>query len=809
MARQLRFAFRQLRKTPGFTAIVLLTLGLCIGANTAIYSVLDAVLLRPAPYPEIDRLALVETVVRDNGAEYVSDRLTGSLFEAVREGAPGLDCAAFSPAVTGANFAAGGRVEFVPQQRVSAAYFRVLGVQPQYGREFSRADDAPHSAPVAVVSDAFWRRELRGDRNAIGAPILLKGEPYTVIGIMPASFRAAAPVDVWTPLKPSRTGEGDGSNYGVIARLRPEVSWAEAGGQLQALSRGLMATPQFARSNFEERIVPYQTGMTHDVRRELWITWGAVLVVLLIGCVNIAALLLVRSGSRAREIATRMALGGTRAQIVRQLLLESLLLALGGCVAGFAVGAFSLEWLKRLGAEDFALWHPIQMDARVMVAMLGIGILTSLLFGLVPALQTSRLDIRSVLVEGRGISGSRSNWGRQLLVTSEIALSLVLLVGAGLLARTVSYLYGLKPGFDAHNVMIAQVSLQDARYTTAASVEHLFETSLDRLRRTPGVRSAAAALSLPYERPLNIGFRVIDGNMVDRRPIEMAYVTADYFETLRIPVYRGRAIEARDTAASGPVAVVSQAFARKFLGGANTAIGRHIDIVGPPRTVIGVVGDVQQDSNLDRSGGPLSLQPMVYVPASQVSSGFLGVVHTWFAPKWVVRTDGRMSAARLRGIVQAAMSASDAQLPVSRVQTIEELREHTTGTERYLAALFSIFAALAVVLAALGLYGLISNSVAQRRHELGVRMALGATAEQTIASVVRPAVVMAGVGVVAGIAMSLGAGRLLAHHLWGVKAADPLTFVTTSAILLGVALLASVAPALRILALDPARTLRQ
>lgn len=809
--RAIRIAVRQLRKTPGLTAIVLLTLGLCIGANTAVYSVLDAVLLRPAPYPDISRLALVTTAVHGSSAEFIQNRLTGALFQAVRDGAPGLDCAAMNGGTGGANFASGGHAEFVQQQRVSAGFFRVLGVLPQYGREFTRVEDVPNGPPAAILSDEFWHRQFHADPGVLGRAILLRGEPFTVVGIMPRGFRSSAPVDVWTPLQPTRTGEGGGSNYLVIARLRPGVSWAEASGQLQALSRSLMDIPEFTNfyKSFEERLMPYQAAMTSDVRSELWLTWGAVLVVLVIGCVNIAGLLLARSGARSREIATRMALGGTRWKVVRQLLIESLLLALGGCIVGFAVGAYSLEWLKELGAKNFALWHPIELDGRVMAAMLGVGVLTSLLFGLFPALQTSRLDIRSVLVEGgRGIAGTRNQWARQALIAGEVALSLVLLVSAGLLVRTLDYLHGLNPGFDPKNVLTAQVSLQDARYTTSESVDRLFRTSLDRLRRARGVEAAGVALSVPYEAPLNIGFRVLGSSMHGRLPIEMAYVTPGYFDTLRIPLLRGRGIEARDAAEAAPVALVSAAFARRYLGGVDSAIGHQIDIVGPPRSIVGVVGDVQQSSNLDRSMGPLGANPMVYIPAAQTTGSFLSLVHRWFSPKWVVRMSGGANPGRMQSLMQSAVAAADPQLPVSHVQSIEDIEAHSTGDERYLAALFTIFAVLAVVLAALGLYGLISNTIAQRMHELGVRIALGATAQQTIAAVVRPAVTLATVGIAVGCGLSLAAGRLLEHHLFGVRAGDPATFAATALLLLAIAAAASLAPAVRLLRLDPARTLR-
>ena len=469
------------------------------------------------------------------------------------------------------------------------------------GREFSRAEDTAGGPAVAVLSYEFWQRVLGGDTSALGRAIALRGEPYTVVGIMPRGFRTSLPVDVWTPLRPSRTGEGSGQNYGVIARVKPGFSWAAAADELKALSPGIAEQAHVSRdTTIEQRMVPFQSGSTTGMRSELLLTWAAVLMVLLIGCVNIAGLLLARAGARGREIATRMALGGSRAAIVRQLLMESLLLALGGGAVGVGIGAFAIDWLKGLGAKDFELWHPIELDARVLVAMLGIAALTSLFFGLAPALQTTRLDIRSVLMEaGRRRARRPAPLVGNALVAAEVALSLVLLVGAGLMLRTLSYLDGLNPGFDTRNVIGAEVSLQDARYKTSAAVNRLYTGSLERIRHIPGVQSAAVALTLPYERPLNDGFRILDGDDRSMHGTEAVYVTPGYFETMRIPVLRGREFLDSDTPASAPVVVVSASFAAKYFHG-KEALGHHLS----SGEIVGVVGDVQQHTGLYPNHGP-------------------------------------------------------------------------------------------------------------------------------------------------------------------------------------------------------------
>jgi predicted permease len=803
---EVRYAVRQLRKHPGVTVTILATLALCIGVNTAIFSVLDATLFRSMPYPEPDRLASLVTVSLGSASAEVDDSQTGALYESVRDHAAGLECAAYAMP-SGANLTAEGHPEYIQQHRVSAGFFRVLGVAPRIGREFTREEDVPDGPALALLSYEMWQRVFHGDARVLGKAIDLKGEPYTVIGVMPQGFRTIAAVDVWTPLRPNRDGEGSGDNYGVIARLRPGVTWGAASAELRALSTVLREDPKFPREikDFEERIVPLQKSLTQGSRSQLYVTWAAVLMVLVIGCVNIAGLLLAGSGSRAREIATRMALGASRGAIVRALFVESLLLAIGGGVAGIGVGGFALDWFKQLGADRNELWRTIDLDGRVLAVMLAMSVLTSLLFGLAPAFHTTRLDIRSVLAEaGRGNSGSRRQWTRGALVACEVALSLVLLVGAGLLVRTLQYLNGLNPGFDTRNVLVAEASLQDARYQTAEAITQLYDQTLDRIRRIPGVQSAAVALTLPYERPLNNAMHTIDGFDRDDHTIELVYATPGYIDTMRMPLLAGRTLHDTDTSKSAPVAVISQSLANRFFKG--DAIGRHVTLGGAPREVVGVVGDVQQHISYMAESSPITIAPTMYVPAAQVKGAFFEVAHTWFSPKWVIRTTG--PAAGLPERVRAAIAAIDPRLPVAHFRTIDDLRGLQTGDQRYLAALFSILAGLAVLLAAIGLYGLISQAITQRRHELGIRLALGATVRQTIASAMKPGILLALAGIIGGTAGSLAAARLLRHLLVGVHETDPVTFVATTTLLLIVAAIASLAPALRILRLDPAETLR-
>ncbi len=803
--KDIRYGLRQLRRNPAFTITVLATLGLCIGANTAIYSVLDAVLLRPLPYPAPERLVLLVT---QSGQE-TQELHNGALFQIVRDGVPGLDAAAYSDTIAGINFAANGRVAVVRRQRVSAGYFRVLGVEPRWGREFSRPQDSPGEAALAVVSYGFWRRELGGDPAAVGKSILLRGEPHRIVGIMPRLFRTQAPVDVWTPLRPSRQGEGAGQNYRVVARLRPDASWAEVEGQLTALSHFLPQMPGFPRSSaqMDVRMLPYQSALTGSMRRQLWVAWAAVLVVLAIGCANVAGLLLARSGGRRREIATRLALGGSRGRIVRQILAECLVLAVSGCVVGAAVGAFSIDWLRALGAQDLEKWYVIELDGRVLLAMLGIAVVTSVLFGLFPALHISRMDVRAVLMEsGRGAPASRRRWPLHALVAGEVALSLVLLVAAGLLLRTLSYTGSLAPGFDPRNVVAAESSLEDQRYQTREAVDHLFATGLQRIRNLPGVASAAVALTLPYERPLNDSFREIDGDTGRHMMAEMVYLTPGYFETMRIPLLAGRDIGVRDRAEAPAVVVVSESFANRYFHGTAAALGRHLEIERAAREIVGVVGDVEQHSSLGERTLPISLDPTIYLPAAQMSDLFLADVHHWLSPRWVIRALGPVSP--LERQVRNVMASLDDGVPLAGFRTMAEVEARSTGGQRYLASLLAALAVLALLLAAVGIYGTISLTITRRQHELGVRIALGSPVKQMLADVAAPGLVPALWGIGIGLVLARFMVGFLERLLFGVRPGDPLTFVATSLVLLLVAAGATLAAGIRLARMDAAATLR-
>jgi predicted permease len=803
-----RYAVRLIRRTPLVSTIVILTLALCIGANTAIFSVVDATLLRPLPYPEPDRLVLIATHVRSSRAEGYNYSQNGRTWEAVRDHAGFLDSAVHS-GTDGVNFAASGNVQYVQQERVSAGFFHVLGVPPLIGREFTRAEDHPGGPALTVLSYHLWKRIYKGDPSVIGKPVMLRGEPFTIIGVMPENFHSSSPADLWTPLRPSTTGEGEGTNYEVIGCLKPGVTWAQADGQIEAVGAPLIAGMNFSKDvSARLHLVTLQQGQTDDQRKPLFIVWAAVGMVLLIGCANVTSLLLARAATRTREIATRLAIGGGRGIIIRQLLVETLVLAIIGGAAGLIVGYAGIQALSRLAPDQFSSAAAIRLDGRVLAVTALLAFLTSVLAGIFPAFEASAVDIRTALTEagGRGVAGSRKRWSRKALVSGEIALAMLLLIGAGLMVRTLAHLYRLNPGFDPANVIAASFSLQDARYSTSQSVNRLFESGLARIREIPGVESAAVGLTLPYQRNLNGGFRRMDGPEASDEGIitDLSYVTPDYFRTLRMTVLRGRAFRDSDSATAAPVVIVNHAFVKKYLS-KQEPVGSHLAIDGKNREIAGVVGDVEQSPGWDQQA-PLQPTPTAYILAEQISDGFLGV-HIWFSPNWVIRTAA--PAQTVMREMQQIASKIDPLLPIAAFHSMDDFRAESLSAQRFQATLLATISALALILAVIGIYGLMAQSVADRRRELGIRIALGSSVARAIRDAALPGVLLALAGVCAGSVLAALSARVLKHLIYGITATDPLTYTAVAFGLLMIAAMASLIPALRIAKLHPADTLRE
>jgi predicted permease len=645
--------------------------------------------------------------------------------------------------------------------------------------------------------------------------LLLRGKPHEVVGVLREDFvPIGEPADVFTPLRASRVGEGGGANFRIIARVRDGRTWSEASGELGNIGQALLSSSQRPLPPGETRrlgVRPLQDALTADVRMPIQMILGCGVLLLLVACVNLAALLLARGSTRSVEIAARLALGSSRAAIVRQGVVESLWLGITGGVLGVGMARACVTLLRTRGAEVLTLGAEPAIDPRVIAVTAFVSILAAVVFGLVPALAASRVDVRAALAAGgpRTIPGGTRHWARRTLIATEVALSVVLLVVAGLFARTLRSLDTLDPGFNADGLVTTNVSLQDERYVSAARINQLFDVSLDALSRTPGVQSAAVSLGLPYDRLLNYGFRFADGP-VDGSPIvsNFMYITPAFFETFRIPVRSGRAFTAADRAGQAPVVIVNDAFVRYVSCGQNPT-GRALRFNSQDWRIVGIVGNVQtQGGGPAHQGmvrGPLEASPVVFFPAAQLSDAFAPIVHQWFMPSWTVRTSDEAGA---ESALRRAIGAADALLPTTAVIRIGEVQARATARQRLLLTLVGAVAGVALLLAVIGIYGVIAQTVVERTREFGVRLALGATAGATIRDVIRSGFTLAGAGVAVGVGLAWGATRLISSLIWGVGAHDPLTLVTVSTVLLVFAAAASFVPALRILRLDPARILK-
>ena len=806
--RDARFAFRTLRASPAFTLTAVATLAVAIGINTAVFTLVDGVLLKPLPYPHPDRLGLVETTVRASAGADRGTAQHGTTWEVVRDAAATVDRAVFSSWTTGVNIVAGTHARHAEQQRVGAGFFRVLGVPPLQGREFTDAEDRRGGPQAVIVSHEFWRRTLDADPAAVGRTIILRGEPHTLVGVMPQGFHSGVDADLWTPLRATREGEGEGENFRIVLRLRDGTSWAQANAELERLGADILRQRLVpAEVSVAFGAVPLQNGITRELRQPLTMVASSVAVVLLVAAVNLAGLLLSRGARRAREIATRLALGSGRGGVIRQLLTESLLLAALGATAGVGVAWFTLDAL-RPSLEIFGVWQPIAVDARAALAAAVLALITTAIFGIIPAIQATRMDVQSGLATSgtRSVTGAAAHWPRRALVAAQVALGVVLLVAAGLLVRSFAHLQHLDPGFRGRDVYTATISLQDARYRTSAQVTQLFDATLARIRQTPGIASAAVSLGLPYERLLNLGFRPLDGPGASAPRGMMttsAYIAGDYFATLGIAVRAGRTFDERDTPASPGVVIVNETFARDYFNGGNP-VGHRIALAGRDREIVGLVGDVQLKPSLGGERSPLAPMPLAYIPLAQVNDGMIRLVHGWFSPSFIVRASNANAVTAIR----SALDASDPLLPFAKVRAMEEVQSESVAQPRLYMTLMLVLSGATVLLVAVGLYGLIASSVAERTREIGIRLALGATSTHAVRSLAMPGLALALAGAALGLVLARAASTLLSAFIFGVRPTDVATYSAVTLLLLTIAAIASVLPALRVVRIDPASTLR-
>ena len=807
----LRHALRLFAKSPGFAVAAVSALALGIGANTAIFSVVNAVLLKPLGYPHADRIVALMLTTPDGEVPYASVpdfhlyQQQTKIFKEVGAydiGGPGFNLT-------------GERPEQVPGLHVSEGYFRVFGAQALLGRTFTQQEDSPHGGHVVVLSYGLWQRRFGGNPRVVGRTLSLNNEAYTVVGVLGKDFEPDPGADLWVPFQFDPNSTDQGHYFGVAGMLRRGVTLAEADVQMKLASAEFHRMYPGTWTQLGFAVEPLRDSIVGDVRPSLLILLGAVGLVLLIACANVANLLLARATGRAREFAIRSALGARRMRMVRQLLTESAMLAAAGGAAGLALGfagvrallAVSPAGLPRIGQNGTG----VGVDWRVLGFALGVSLLTGIVFGLFPALAASKADLNLALKENgsRLGTGFRQGRARALLVVSEVGLAVVLLIGAALLIRSFMALRNVDPGFDAHNVLTMEMSLAGGRFNETAGLAQLVRTGRDRLNAIPGVENSAFTCCLPIEAEFGLPFTIVgrpEPGDKDMPSAGWTDISPGYFDLFRIPVLRGRQFTREDDAGSTAVAMINEAAARQFWRGADPigrqiVIGKEDGIPDPAREIVGVAADTHA-SGLNQPPGP-----MIFVPVAQVSDGMTAVIMKTAPGRWVVRTRG--DPHRYVAAVTKELREASGGFPVGDVRTMEEVDGRSTARQAFNMLLLTIFGAMALVLAAIGIYGLMAYSVAQRTQEMGIRMALGADPAAIRRLVVRQGMTLTLIGVLVGLGAALGLSRFIASFLFGVRSWDPVAFATVPLVLAGVALLAVWVPATRASRLDPAHALRE
>ena len=801
----IRHSLQMFLKSPGFTIAAVSALALGIGANTAIFSVVNTVLIKPLTYPNADRM--VDFPAQVSGlANSLHSIPEFHFFE--RQAKIFQQLAAYDNAGPGFNLT-GGRPEQVHGIHVTEGYFSVYGAPVALGRTFTPQEDAPHGGKVVVLSYGLWQRRFGGDPAIVGKSLSLGNEPYTIVGVIGRDFVADPQADLWLPFQFEPASTDQNLFFEVTGLLQPGIGVAQANAGLAA------ASPEYHRQfpdmdwRGQFSVGPLRDSIIGDARNSLLTMLGAVALVLLISCANVANLLLVRATGRRREFAIRAAIGAGRGRIVRQLLTESVLLSVAGGALGLVIGfagvrallAVSPAGLPRIGEDGSA----IGIDWRVLAFTLGVSLGTGILFGLFPALAASHSDLTTALKENgnRAGTGFRQGKARSLLVVSEVSLALVLLIGAALLVRTFIALHEVGPGFDAHNVLTMEMSLNGQRYQSTAGIAQLLHDGRDRLSALPGVELAAACFWLPIDVEDGTGFQIVGRPArKDGYGSQWMSVTPGYLSLFKIPVLRGRDFTENDKAGAPSVVLINEALAAKYWPNEDP-IGQHIrdgNEVGGVETIVGIVAD-SHNSGLARPA-----DPMMMIPIAQVTDSYNAAYANIQPLFWVVRTRGDPHLA-IPAVTEQLRIAS-AGFPVGHIRTMDEVMGRSTARQSFNMLLLTIFGAVALVLAAIGIYGLMAYSVEQRTQEMGIRMALGADRARIRRLVVWHGMRLALFGVVVGVAAALGFTRLIASFLFGVKPWDPAVFIAAPVVLAAVALVAVWLPAARAAKLDPMQALR-
>ncbi len=802
LIQDVKYGLRTFKKNPGFTAVALVTLALGIGANTAMFSVVYGVLLRPLPYPEPESMVRISGIMR---GQPLQSGFTADSFDYWKQHRDPFESVAASVGL-GFNLVGAGRAERIQALRVSPEFFSVFGVHPLLGRSFTGDEDRAGGPNLAVLNYSLWEEHFNGDSSAVGRSVSLDGVPFTVIGVMPQGFASIPPADLWTTIEPVRRGMGSGQNYQIIARIKHGLSQQQASSYVAALSQSFAAENYRWMDAGDRKALafwaaPLRYAVSSDARQPLLVLFAAVGFVLLIACVNVANLLLARTAGRSRELALRTALGAGRTRILRQVLTESVLLATFGGALGLGVAYCALGYLLSLAPDVLPRAEHIGLNLWALLFTAGAALLTGILFGIAPAFQAAGTGVNETLKESEG-RASLSLHRRRLsaaMVCAEVALSLMLLIGSGLLIRTFIGLLSTDPGFNPRNLLTLQIWSTGSKYNSTPALHTFYQDLQRRIEAIPGVQSVSIiAAGLPLERGINLNPGVVVNGRVENPSVDYREITPEYLQTLGVPLLTGRNFQLADSYDSSKVTMINAEFAREYFQGQNP-VGKSLTLDKDQLEIVGVVGDVRSSLN---EPAP----PTFFVPIAQASFKTDQFLQAWSPTSILVRT--AVNPLSLSYAVQAAIQDADPNIPVGHVRSMEEVSAVSLAFQRLLMALMCVFAGLALVLAAVGIYGVLSYAVRQRTREIGIRLAMGAQRKDVLRLVVGQGLRLALAGLLIGVAGALALTHYLSSLLFGVKPNDPLTFVAVSVLLLAVVMLATYVPALRATRVDPIVALR-
>ena len=798
----LRYGFRALLRNPGFCGVAILALALGIGPNTAIFTMVNAVLLKPLPVPEPQRVVMIwGTMLKSgfdqlpvSGADYLDWKRQATSFEEM--------AAAFAIPEYGLNVSGAGEPERVPAATASREFLPALGIRPIAGRNFRPEEDRPGGAPAVLISNVFWQRRFHADPSAIGRRLTVDGVPRTIVGVVPHELGEMVAADLWLPtaIDPNNP-ERRNHNYGVVALLKPGVTVAQARAEMTVIAQRLERAYPASNTGYGITVFPMAEMFTGRIRPVLMILLGAVGLLLLIACSNLANLLLARAATREKEIAVRAALGAGRSRIVQQLLTESLVLAVAGGSLGLLLAIWTVHALRGVVPDMFPMLQHMRVDLPVLTFTLGLSILTGLLFGMVPAWKSSYADLNTTLKEagGRSESAGGSHRVRSFLLASQVALAVLLSVSAGLLLRSFVRVAAVNPGVRVAHILTMNLSLPTVKYDTPVKRASFYRDLTERLESVPGVRSAGAVMFLPL-RVSMLAFRIgVNGFQIQgRQPVSQGQepmadyriATPGYFNTIGIALRKGRLFDQHDDLDAKRVALINEAMAGKHFLRENP-LGQHITTGGTSMEIVGVVADAKL------YGLDAPIEPAIYVPHMQHPAESMGLA---------VQTQG--DAAALASAVRREILKLDPEQPVSSVRTMEMVLSDSLMLRRVSMLMLAVFAALALTLAAVGIYGLTAYSVSRRTHEIGLRVALGASQAEVLRLIVVRGLVVSVIGAAIGLAAALQLTRALSGMLYGVTATDPLVFAGVPLLLVAVSAIASYVPARKAMRIDPLVALR-